>query len=102
MSIFKILLGSGGPAKAPLMKIVSDSTKKPVKVKIRKFPAEKRNILDAYFARTVDMRFLKPYAHDSWQEAPYLVPKNSKYKFQTTIVLRPVNGVKKQSSGQCH
>lgn len=94
-TVFKIRLGSGGPANVTPMKIVLDETKKPVKVKVRKYPKEQRKFLDTYFSKLVDMGFLKPCPQASWQAAPHLVPKESKSKFRTTIDLRPVNAATK-------
>lgn len=57
--IFRIRLGSGGPAKVKPMKIVLDETKKPIKVKVRKYPAEQRRFLNLYIDKLVEMGFLK-------------------------------------------
>lgn len=64
---------------------------KPVKVKVRKYPADKRNFLDVYFSNLVEMGFPKPYPQTSLQAAPHLVPKNSKSKYRSTIDLRAAN-----------
>lgn len=72
--IFKIRLGSGGPAKVTPMKIYLDESKKPVRVKVRKYPADQRRFLDAYFEELVNMCFLKTCVQAEWQAAPHLVP----------------------------
>lgn len=93
--ILKIRLGSEGPARMPLMKIALDATKKSVKVKVRKHPAEHRKFLDAYFAEMVSTGLFKVCPTAAWQAAPHLVPKDSKSKYRTTIDLRPVNAATK-------
>lgn len=90
-SVFKLRLGSGGPARVTPMMIRQEEGKMPVKVKVRKYPADQRRFLNAYLERLVEVDFFRPYLRVAWQAAPHLVPKNLKTKFRTTIDLRPVN-----------
>lgn len=95
MSVFKIRLGSGGPTKVKPMKIILEPSKKPIKVKVRRYPAEQRKFLNAYFSKLIEMGFLKPCPQAAWQAAPHLVPKDSNAKFRTMTDLRPVNAATK-------
>lgn len=90
-SVFRLRLGSGGPARVTAMKIRLEDGKMPVKVKVRKYPTDQRKFLDEYLDKLVKLDFIRPYPQAAWQAAPHLVPKNSKAKFRTTIDLRPVN-----------
>lgn len=73
------------------MKIEVDPNKRPVKVKVRRYPPEQRLFLDKYINRLVELGFLVPNPNATWQAAPHLVPKDSKAMFRTTIDLRPLN-----------
>lgn len=88
--IFKIRLGSGGPANVPPMKIVLDPTKKRATVKARRYPVDQQNLLDKYITKMSNMGFITLCLQASWQAAPDLVPKNSRSGFRTMIDLRPV------------
>lgn len=90
-SVFRLRLGSGGPAKITPMKIRLDETKEPVKVKVRKYPVEKCKFSNEYLSQLVSLEFLKPCPQATWQAAPHLVPKELKAKSRRTIDLRPVN-----------
>lgn len=96
--IFRLRLGKGKPAKVPPMKIDLDTSKSPVKAKVRRYPHEQRKFLNKYVEKLVEMGFFIPNPKASWQAAPHLVVKhNSKAKFRTTIDLRPVNGATKKN-----
>lgn len=88
MSVFEIRLGRCGPAKFKPMKIFLDPANKPVKVKVRKYPAEQIKLLNVYFSNLMDIEFLKPCLQVEWQAALHLVPKECKSKFRMTIGLR--------------
>lgn len=47
--VFKIQLGTGAPPRVTPMKIAMDESKKPVKVKVHKKPADQRRFLDTFF-----------------------------------------------------
>lgn len=94
-SIFKVRLGSGGPAKVTPMKLQIDPSKLPVKVKVGKYPIVQRKFLDMYLSQLLSLEFIKPCPQASWQAAPHLVPKDSKFLFRTTIDLRPINSATK-------
>lgn len=64
------------------MKIYLNDSKTPVKVKVRKYPANQRMFLDAYFDELVKMGFLKVCPTKSWRVAPHLVPEDTK---QSTV-----------------
>lgn len=89
--IFRIRLGSRGPVHLPPMRITLDPTKQPIKVEVRKYPADHSKFLDAHFDKLVSMGFLKVCPQESWQAASHLVPKDSKTKFRTKIDLGAVN-----------
>lgn len=89
-SFFRIRLGSRGPSKIPSMMITVDSTNEPVRVLVRKCPAEQRKYLEVYFGELLRKGFLKACLQASWQAAPHLVPKVSKAKYRTSLTLRPV------------
>lgn len=93
--IFKIRLGSGGPAKFTPMKIVLDDSKNPVKVSERRYLTGQKKFFDAYFKELVGMGFHKPYLQTELQTDPHLVPKDLKSKYQTTIDSRPDNAPRK-------
>lgn len=93
--VFKLRLGSGGPAKVAPMKIDLMEEKRPVKVKVRRYPPDQRAFLDEYFAQLVQFGFVVPDPTVEWQAAPHLVPKPSKSKYRVTIDLRPVNAATK-------
>lgn len=57
--IFEIRLGGVGPALVTPIKITVDPHKKPVKVKVRKYPADQRKLFDAYLNKLVKLGFLK-------------------------------------------
>lgn len=67
-SVFKIRLRSGGPAKVPTMKITLFNTKRLVKVKVRKYPIDRRRFLDQNFDELVTMGFLKVCPPSLWQQ----------------------------------
>lgn len=73
-----------------------DETRKPVKVKVRKYLVEQRKFLDVYFPKLVDMGFLEPCPQAAWQVVPHLLPKEFKSRFRTNIDLRPVNEATKE------
>lgn len=50
-SVFKMGLGTGGPAKVRPMKICLDKNREPVKSKIRRYPAEQRKFLIEYLTK---------------------------------------------------
>lgn len=77
------------------MKINLDDSKKPAKVKVRKYPADQQTFLDANFNEIVKTGFFKACPTASWQTAPHLVPKDTKTKHLTTIDLQPVNAATK-------
>lgn len=73
------------------MRIKLDPRKRPVRCKLRRYPAPQRAFLNKYVDKLVEMGFFIPNPNAQWQAAPLLVPKNSKACFRTTIDLRPVN-----------
>lgn len=74
------------------MEIKLDSSKPPVKSKVRRYPQNQRQLLNKNIDQLVNMGFFIPNKGASWQAAPHLVPKpGSKAPFRTTIDLRPVN-----------
>lgn len=76
------------------MKIALDESKACVKAKLRKYPADQRKFLDAYFEELVSMGFLKTRPQAEWKAVPYLVAKDSKCKYRTTLGLRPLNAAR--------
>lgn len=72
---FRRRLGSEGPAYIAPMRIKIDTTKKPVTVKVCKYPVKQRKFLDSYLDQLVEMGYLQPNTNDSWQAAPHLVAK---------------------------
>lgn len=50
---FQIRLGEKGPAKVALMKIKLDPSKKPVRVKVRRYTLKQQKFLDTYFNQLV-------------------------------------------------
>lgn len=59
--VFKVRLGSEGPAKVKPMRIVLHPSRKLGKVKVRKYLIELRMFLYACFSKLEEMKFLKPY-----------------------------------------
>lgn len=59
--IFKSRQESGGPASVAPMKIALNPTKKPVQVKIKRYPANQGNFLDKHITQLSNMGFIKPY-----------------------------------------
>eukprot|EP00171_Calliarthron_tuberculosum_P000781 IDg781t1 len=63
-----------------------------VKVKTRRYGADKREFLDAYVDQLVQMGFLIDMPTADWHAAPLIVPKpGSKAKWRMTVDTRPVN-----------
>lgn len=91
-SIIKKPIGGEGPALGTIMRSTIDSSKTPIKVKVRKYHAEQRKSLKEYIDKLVKIGFSKICLQEIWQESPHLSPKVSKIKYGTTIALCPVNG----------
>lgn len=64
--IFRLRLGSGGPAKVRPMKIRVDDAKQPVRVKVRKHLTDQRKVLDEYLSKLTALCFIKIYRQASW------------------------------------
>lgn len=96
--VFRLGLGSHGPARVPPMKIVLDDKIKPVRSKVRRYSVEQRKFLNNYMSNLCKMGCLIPNAQASWQAAPHLVPKDSPAKFRMTIDLLRVSGATKQDA----
>lgn len=93
--ISRIRLKNDETEKVTPIKINLDSLKKPVKVKMRKYPTEQQKFSHAYISELVKMSFLKDRPATSWQAAPHLVPTNAKTKCQAIIDLQSVNAATK-------
>lgn len=89
-SIFKVYLDCGGPAIAPFIKNTLDPSKKPVRVKVCKYPAEQQKFIDAYFDKLLEIGFFKVCAQVFFQAVPHLVPKELETEYQTTVDQQPV------------
>lgn len=79
--MFRLRLGSGGQSKITSMKIRFNQSKAPVKVKVRKYPAEQQNFLDEYLSKLVELNSIKPCLQAAWQATPHSVPKYQKSGF---------------------
>lgn len=88
---FRISLGSELVAKVTAMNVIFDQNKNPVKVKLRRYPAEQWLLLNQYGDSQMKVRFMALDATASWQAAIYLVPKFPPAKLRTNINLRSVN-----------
>lgn len=77
-STFWIRLVSVGPARFRPMKMALNGTERPVKGKVRMYPADPRRFLSTYTDELVKMGFLESFRQAAWQAAPQLVPKESK------------------------
>lgn len=56
---FRLRLGSGGPEKVIPMKVSIMEGKNPVRVKVRRYPAEQRAFLNEYLSKLVEFGFIK-------------------------------------------
>lgn len=90
-SLFRIRLGSRGPAKLPPMTITIYSTNPPVKDRVGIYPASQKKCLDANWSKFLAMGFMKPCFQASCQGTLHIMPKESKAQFHSTIDPRPVN-----------
>lgn len=68
--IFQLRLGSEGLASIPPKKIALDPAKKAVEVKVHMYPADQRELLDAYFDKFVKMSFHK-FVHKHLGRRPH-------------------------------
>lgn len=68
-----------------------DEIKNPVNVKEQKYRTELKKFLNRYVDELLDMGSLKSHPLASWQVADYVLLKDSKSKFWTTVDPRPVN-----------
>lgn len=59
-SVFRLRLESGRLAKITPMKIRLDQNETPVKVNVRKYPADQLNFLDEYLSKLVELNKIKP------------------------------------------
>lgn len=94
-SVFKIRLVRGGSAENTIMEITLDRSEKPLYVKVCKYPADQRRVLDVFFGNLVKLVSLKMCPAALWQAAPHLVPKDSKSRLGTTLDLNLVNAATK-------
>lgn len=73
------------------MKITLDMNKEPANVRVRKYLADQKMVVDAYFDNLLKMCFLEICLQAFGQAAQHLVPNDFKSKYRTTIDLRPVS-----------
>lgn len=71
------------------MKINLDPGKRPVKVKVQRYPGGQRAFLKEYLEKLVETGYLKPNSDATWQAAHLCVSKSqSKAKFRLTVDLK--------------
>lgn len=73
------------------MKINLDSSKRPVKFKVWRNPAQQGAYFGSYLSQLAMLWYMEPNANALWQAVPQLVPRESPTKFKITIDTRPVN-----------
>lgn len=73
------------------MRVRLDPTKRPVRVKARRYSPDQRRFLDKYIDTLRKMDFVVDMPTASWQAAPLLVPKPGKATYRMAVDLRPVN-----------
>lgn len=94
--VFILKLETGGPGHITPMKSKIDRNKKPIKVNVRRYPADKKALFKTYVDKLIHYDILIPDSTVSWQAAPHLVPKLTKdSKYRIIIDLRPVNSESK-------
>lgn len=100
--VFKLRLGSEGPADITPTNIYLNSNKELTEVIVCRFLAEQRTFPKSYVDKLMQYAILLSDTTVLWQAAPHTVPKpNAESNYRITIDLRPLTLQQEHKQGQC-